>query len=455
MFSNSLRFGDARPSIDGLPSQKVPLLWMTAKGNEKNPKGAAIYLSHKLGVTDWEAITAKEGQLKQIREGFFSAETETFFKPTHSFYLKSAYDSQKRRANDGQMFGYHVLPAGSKWQFDVVADNEQELKIATKALTGTQRIGRSRSAEFGLVMIEPFEDVTLLDLFTIQEKRNEVLLFAQSNICFLNKFGQNVLVPDAEMLQDFGFPPDSTISPKSKVRYRLYQSWNSKRFNRDHDRQIVEAGSVFIIRLPDNAPAFEVPPFIGSFQNEGFGAIQIDPEFLKSSSILLDFKLNGDSEIQEKFVEKQTPNHYYPDVETADTKTANEQLLSLLKQRLKRHIQYQDVDGVVNDFVKKNAMLFEQVLPSQWGVLRNVANGSNSDDILKKILFGFDGQEPIGFIYKGKSAGQWNKGAEKLKSFLFGDKQPTILKQGISVRELLTKLASQMSKERRKEVSND
>ena len=448
LFSNAFHFGDARPLIDNNPSLKVPLVWITTKGNENNPEEAPIYLSHKLSPDDRDKLTADQGQLKQMRQGFFEQENKKFFNPSHSFYLKSAYDHDKRKANDGQMFGYHSLPSGSKWQFDVVAEDIEELEIVTKALTGIKRIGRSRSAEFGLVNIEPSGKLTLFSPFTVTAGAKEVLLYAQSNLCFLNKFGQNVIVPDACMLQDFGCPPGSAIAGESKIRHRLYQSWNTKRFNRDHDRQIVEAGSVFIIKLPKNAPAFEIPPIIGSYQNEGFGAILVNPDFLLCSSFELNFKLKPISDIS---VEKNKKAKIidYPDIGSEDIL-----LQTVLKLRQKQHTQFESIDGLVNDFIKNNQPSFNKVTASQWGILRNLANGSNSDEILDRILFGLKEPGFEGFLFKGSSAGQWKEGAGKLKQFLFDNKKIKELPNTISARQLLTKLASQISKENKKEGEN-
>jgi len=60
-------------------------------------------------------------------------------------------------ADEAQLFGYQSLSAGSHWYFGISFDDDlpqQIIEDVTYALTGTVRVGRSRSAEYGLFLIK-------------------------------------------------------------------------------------------------------------------------------------------------------------------------------------------------------------------------------------------------------------------------------------------------------------
>ena len=73
-----------------------------------------------------------------------------------SFALKSAQDRKTRRSAEGQIFGYESIASGTEWIFFLELGSEMEVysDALVEALVGTHRLGRSRSAEYGLITIE-------------------------------------------------------------------------------------------------------------------------------------------------------------------------------------------------------------------------------------------------------------------------------------------------------------
>ena len=125
--SGKVRFGDAHPSIDGIRGLKVPASMYYPKLGSASEE---CYIHH---LTNHNSKEIKAKQLKQCREGFY-AFGETTGKPVNiqkNFTIKSAYDSQKRRGKDSQLFGYESLAKGLVMFFEVESEltDEQNQQI--------------------------------------------------------------------------------------------------------------------------------------------------------------------------------------------------------------------------------------------------------------------------------------------------------------------------------------
>ena len=146
LFHNGkVRFGDAHPYVQGQESLNVPLKWFHAKGKSVTDK---IYL-HLNQLS--EEIIADE-QPKQARSGYFTT-SGNLVKIDQDFSLKSSYDSEKMQAKDAQMYGYFSLKKGTEWSFTVEDESGNFADKIKEAIKGEKRIGRSRSAEYGLISI--------------------------------------------------------------------------------------------------------------------------------------------------------------------------------------------------------------------------------------------------------------------------------------------------------------
>jgi len=186
--NGSVQFGDAHICIEGKRTLKVPANWFFKKGENV---GTDKYLHHKLTRDIKQKLSADGIQLKQARKGYFT--NNKYINTESNFSIKSAYDSNKRKAKDSQMYGYFALPKGSVWEFTVFTKDEYVDDIIS-SLAGRKRIGRSRSAEYGLVDIYTVKDSI------VESNRDigigEVVVYAESNLCFYNELGQNTLQPE-------------------------------------------------------------------------------------------------------------------------------------------------------------------------------------------------------------------------------------------------------------------
>ncbi len=391
--NGTVHFSDATPMIDGTTTAKVPFSWFYEKGKKLSDP---IYLHHNL-LNESETKTM---QLRQARDGYFSVEKQLFITLEQDFSIKSAYDIDNRKSKDSQMYGYFSLKKGTSWSFSV-ADTEGVYAERIKAiLIGKHQIGKSKSAEYGLVNIECLSE-------NIEETgetyKNEVLVYAQSNLCFYDDFGKCTALPTTEQL--VGTPNASIVWKKSQVRSRNYQTWNGKRNNRDADRLIIESGSVFFVELKEAITTEFFTNGIGAYRNEGFGKVLINPNFLMSPTEQLSFTLQKGQLSFEK--------HYaYVGDEGDDI------LLECLEKRQMTNKLDYTIDEKVNQFINdpNNTAYFRGISKSQWGILRNYAKNVETIKIFKILVL----DDKTGFLYRGKSESEWRKNGrrEKLSSYL-------------------------------------
>ena len=128
--SDKVRFGNAYPLINNQASFPIPLCWY----DDKNKKDPNIYQIHQVTNIKKRELIQKGTQLKQRRKGYFNLDFEELNEMNQNFYLKSAYDSENRRSEEGKMFGYYALAAGSTWQFDIEYDSNISIENLEKLL---------------------------------------------------------------------------------------------------------------------------------------------------------------------------------------------------------------------------------------------------------------------------------------------------------------------------------
>ena len=443
LFHNgTVRYGDAHPLVNGQRTYKVPNSWFYPKNKDLED---TIYLHHELSEGDRKKLVTAGTQPKQARKGYFTLNKNSdngkrqLVEVAQNFSIKSAYDSETLRSKDSQMYGYFALKQGTEWCFTITATTaDYATEIAQ--IIGTHRMGRSSTAEYGLVKIELLEnDSPSVERCNPADKI--YYLYAESNLCFYDDCGRNTLQPTIKQLK---LPAKSILlADKSQIRTRGYQTWNGHRNNKDTDRLIIEKGSVFAVQIPADSdmPIATIESGVGAHLAEGFGQLIVSPSFLHSENeeekYLLDWSLS-----KTKIEEWSNNRSAYAKKEDAakDTLVKN----WLVQRKVESEMVY-DIDANVNWFVNKytNKDTFDHITASQWGMIRNYAKHANNDsDQLMTLLFEKAGA--VGCLYRGQSEDKWRKNGarDKLKRFL-EKVQESI---GNEVTKLTIKLAAQMAK---------
>lgn len=434
--SGKVRFGDAHPSQGGIRGLRVPAAMYYPKLSTPEKQ---LYIHHLIPNKDMTGL-----QLKQCRNGFYvfpgineldgkvpvAKQVRTYT----DFAIKSAYDRQQRRSKDEQLFGYQSLRKGLTMYFSVEFDDSVALLMdkVREALEKGNRIGRSRSAQYGHVKIELASEGYLeeeggksLD----GDLEGYVAVYADSRLIFLDKYGMPTFQPTAGQLGLKG----EIDWEKSQVRTFRYAPWNFKRQCFDTDRCGIEKGSVLVVRLPEGYTPDLHPRAVGAYLNEGFGHVIYNPSFLK-----------GDSE-GHALCRLMTPNSDRGSIVSGDTKVSTS-LLSFLKSKEADERHGEEVITMVNEWVKINASKFSRgEFASQWGTIRSLATSAQTLASLKEELFG-DYTGPTGYLVHGVAAEKWvGPRLNSLKEFfdtLQGDR-------GISdamARMAIVNLAAEMAK---------
>lgn len=446
-----VRFSDAHPVAKGaeMRSLHIPAaLYYPKLSNIENCCYVNYFHDRHAAMKDM----GKPEQLKQCRLGFYTFKGNEVQEVTisKSFSIKSAYDRELRRSSDSQMFGYESIEKDTEFLFSVEVDDEKLAPVISQALVGTKHIGRSKTAQYGLVEISTCtfgETPSTATTFSINGE-DYITVYADGRLIFMDENGEPTFRPTAQMLGLEG----EIDWEKTQVRTFQYAPWNGKRQTRDSDRVGFEKGSVFVVKVTTPPELSSMPSYVGCYQNEGFGKVIYGWKLLQET---------GKNGLLTLHISKQTEEVPKQEMALKDTP-----LLRFLAKKQKATVADSFIYEQVNQFVKANKHFFNKsCFASQWGSIRTIALQNDNVGSLVYELFDkkvithripspsddrTDIQEDAGYITHGIKAKEWKvkNRADILKKFIiemgntqeFGD---------ISQRALVN-LASEMAKKQEK-----
>lgn len=408
--SGKVRFSDAHPLINDTVALRVPASWYVKKGDELS-KG--LYIHHHIPEN---GIKDKDGnpiQIKQQRQGFFYYNGGYItYKPQTNFAIKSAYDIKTRRSKDAQMYGYESLEAGSVWHFEISFDDEAshlENQIREN-ICGETSIGRSSSAQYGLVEIEEIKTSGFNGVAQSNFNDGEnLIIYAVSRLIFLDDFGQPTFTPEPS---HFGLSKGQIDWNKSQIRTFQYAPYNGKRRTREADRCGIEKGSVIYIEgaSSDDLDIVKANRGFGRYLNEGFGKILINPLFLYTD------KPDGRAGFEISQTEINPPvEHVGSEISNPENKVDHAVLSYLIMEKNKKEKQL-EIYNSVNQYVKDNAPFFRGgKFASQWGAIRKLAMKASTKEKLTTELF----EDNKGYLVHGVAKEKWEgKKTQRLQAFL-------------------------------------
>ena len=419
--SGNVRFGDAHPSKGNVRGLKIPASMFYPK---LKPEGFKYYIHHEIPDDKLESEDFKKMQLKQCRNGFyiFAGDKATEVKTETNFAIKSAYDKEKRRSKDEQMYGYESLQKGLELYFEVQVENEDLAKDIKGALVGNKRVGRSRTAQYGLVEIA---ETDYSDVKCEKSENNIVTVYADGRLIFLDMYGLPTFRPTEEQL---GLPKEAKILwEKSQIRTFQYAPWNFKRQCFDADRCGIEKGSVFVVDVSNCGNLDLKSQYVGAFNNEGFGKVIYNPEFLKTKEddgqaiYIIDDKAENPSKPEKKSL-------------------GGSQLLDYIQKQQSEENKDNGIYSNVNEWVKDNKTAFQgkEKFASQWGAIRGIAMATKDDSKIKENV--------MTYIGHGVKSSDWDGNRRKKLEEFMKDNE-------INIREALVNLAAEMAKKCKEEVN--
>ena len=395
--SGKVRFGDAHLLVNNCRCVKAPAAMYYPK---LGSAAEECYVYHSLSQP-WGS-DLREKQLKQLRNGFYAFTSKgdaIEARAEKVFMVKSAYDRERRCSKDNCMFGYEALCAGSEMAFTVEIDDDVEDKVypmIEQALIGNKHLGRSRTAQYGLVSIKPcaFEEAGTCD----KPVGELVTIYADGRLIFYNEDGFPTYQPTAQQLH---LPEGSEIRwDLSQIRTFCYAPWNYKRQAYDTDRCGLEKGSVIVAKCLSAIACRDA--YVGAYCNEGFGKVVYNPCFL-----------NAKSDGRTTFAFREVARDVADCAQEKDL--PHTPLMELLDARKKVEEQEYGIYESVNAFVEQYGSRFKNAaFASQWGTIRSIAMAHADEGKLMDELF----KEPRGYLVHGTAKDKW---AEKGRLSLLRD----------------------------------
>ena len=431
--SGEVHFGDAHPSKEGARGLRVP-------ASVYFPKGAGLsegplFIHHRVSEEN-----KSKYQLKQARSGFYTYKVAVAdeVEVEKDYSQKSAHDLTLRRSEDSKMFGYTALVKGLELFFTIAFEPSVSAdlrELVQKSLVGNHYVGRSRSAEYGRVKIElcSFDEVPTGAL-----GGDYTTVYADGRLIFIDEeSGLPTLQPTREQL---GFASGDICWELCQLRTFQYAPWNYKRQSYDADRYGIEKGSVFVLKGVKELPQGR---FVGSYQQEGFGAVIYNPYFLdaeEGSGGLVRIKYQG---------AKTYETHYQPTSAitfTPQVAKQVEQEQAPLRRYLNLRQKYTESQNAIYREVNNRVQKWSQgggVSASQWGSIRSLAMAYSGEDLKTQVL---------AFISHGVSKGQWEDSGldKKLKEFMEGYEGSGQEGSSAQLKDALINLSAEMAKKSKK-----
>jgi CRISPR-associated protein Csx10 len=281
--SGDTQFSHAYPRINGYASVPVAacLHFEKMASWQKDDKLNADALSvHSAS----EFVRNDDIQYKQCRDGFVNALGEVA-KVKQVAITKTALN-ERQTAQDGQLFNYQAIEAGQVFIASISGDSDVVEKI-TKAIEGEQRLGRSRSSEFGKVRITAIDEspTELLPLIVQgSAKSTSLTLLCLSDVEALNENGEPTYTPE---LNELAFGVSGTFNPKkSFIRTHTVSLFNRARAGFDGEQCLITKGSVLVFEQVSGDLSV-LANGIGQNRQLGLGQVVVNPSWLAQPNVSL------------------------------------------------------------------------------------------------------------------------------------------------------------------------
>ena len=406
--SGKVSFGDALISKNNQPSYAIPFSLFQDKLN-KGLGEEKVWVHHLLPEERPKNEKEEYIQLKQQRGGFLNANKDYVKSVKKQFSLKSAHNREERRSAEGKMFGFESIKKGQVFIFSVISEDDKYADKVSNVLEGNHRIGKSKTAQFGQVFIEKIYDANPVK--SEDSENNQLVIYAESNLCFFNELGQSTFQPKQNEFGDINGEINWNLS---QIRTYSYSPWNTQRNTTNTQRDVIQKGSVIVIDLKGDVDAGTLKTQVGEYAAEGLGRVIYNPEFLKADKDgIWSFKLN-----KEKEEKKEKEPRKIADIKTSTG------LGRFLLGKLETEEAELNIGKAVIDVMetKNNPLTDKDITPSQWGAIRTKATNANSINELISVLFGDEnlkGKEKdlSGYLTHGVAAERvWdkNRGARRI-----------------------------------------
>lgn len=381
--SGKIRFNNALPATkQGEVTYPMPLSWHIKKSGTYKPKSEKkLKNKHVFNFIHQDDFgDENKNQPKQIRNGYITT-SGILIKPTKTFFMKTAIDSNTGTAKEAQLFGYESLTAGQCFSTNITADADIDEALFNKiinVLNGELYIGRSKSTEYGRInaSVNEKSDTTIKS----ENKGTTLILWLLSDLALQDEYGQPTLIPDKK---NIGINNAKWKADKSFIRTRSYAPYNAKYCSFDLERPVISQGSILYYELTSPLSDEELSKLsngLGLWQQTGLGAIWVNPDILNT--------LNPN--FKEYVTAETNSNNIKPDsklISWLESQQTNQN-----KKGNDRKIAYK-YSGDLSNLYKVSAELVGQngklVCPNstQWGRILELSKNNFTQNKIKEKMF--------------------------------------------------------------------
>ena len=364
--SGAIRFGNGYPE--------------TANGDIAYPMPWSLHRPKGGGAVTNLAIAARAGgtQYQQLRRGYLTEEGHIVTVRVNSG-LKTAIDAETGTARTAMLFNNQFIEPGQNFIARIEADENAAAMLDrfVAFLAGTNgrqhRIGRSRSAEFGLVRIERTETCPNR---MYAENAGAVRIWCLSDVWL-----DTVERGKPPTAADFGLTAGILSAAESFIHFRRYAPFNGRWRTNAPERVLIGAGSVLTF---DNVEAGQPNGrrAVGLGREAGLGEIVIDAKILNCVQLEL-----GDAAA--------------PSGELGALAEPNSKLWAFMNNRLVTESRRENAAAAANRLFEQLRDAYERAArysgigenglagpgKTQWNAVANIAKKTKDNASLKAILF--------------------------------------------------------------------
>ncbi len=226
------------------------------------------------------ATCARKPNYKQIRGTDIVLDGEArFYTPRRMASLRTAIDFETGLADEGQFYGYEALAPGQRFRTRIVGDDDDRVSKIVDALCGEHFIGRSKTAEFGRVIIEAERDAASWSLTADGSGVGKRFVWFLSDAWLYDRYGLPTARPEAEIFREKATHNTVEIDwAHSFARTRHAAPYNAKWRARAEERELITRGSVLTLLNCDLKPGLCT---FGMGQERGYGLAFVSEKPLK------------------------------------------------------------------------------------------------------------------------------------------------------------------------------
>lgn len=286
-------WGHATPACDGRPCLPVPPCLIHAKeygglplyGSDSSEREPMVFNSLREPPQDavprnedeekWKHVREKHLKCKRLTAEFLDAQSCNVPSLQRQFAMHVSLDPAARRAAEHLLFGYEALMQGTRLCATITCPEALADKVVALLQGGTLHVGHARSAGYGALR--------LLGKPEILAGNKDIRVAAGEHVLYLESSyfpAQSWLAPlqglQAELTAALG---PVTIDPRGiYARTRRLESFHGLWRLPRGTRTGFAGGSVLRFACEKSGT---LPPALGGWQQEGYGRVRIDPDFLQ------------------------------------------------------------------------------------------------------------------------------------------------------------------------------